>query len=189
MIFQPGDTLDGGKYIIKALLGRGGMGEVYLAHQTSVDRDVAIKVLYQKLTSESVIKRRFHREAKLMAKLNHPHCVTVYDFGETPEGILYIVMERLEGHTLSDHWADGWRTLHGLQANQFPNMFFLGFTQTAVTVNVPHALNEQARHVAYILSEARDRQKHTVEVSPEAEQDYVDEVRRLARVGAQTGET
>ena len=90
-----------------------------------------------------------------------------------------------DGKHLSNHWADGTRTFQGLQSHGFPNCFFLGFTQTAITVNVPHALNEQAKHVAYILSEARDRQKQTVEASAQAEQDYVDEVHRLASVNSQ----
>ena len=102
MIFKKHDFLEQGKYQIHSLLGKGGMGEVYLAHQVSVDRFVAIKVLYAHLTSQSTIKKRFHREAKLMAKLNHPHCITVYDFGETKDGILYIVMEYLKGHTLAE---------------------------------------------------------------------------------------
>ena len=95
----------------------------------------------------------------------------------------YDIIGRDDKH-LSDHWADGTRTFQGLQSHGFPNCFFLGFTQTAITVNVPHALNEQAKHVAHILSEARDRQKQTVEASAQAEQDYVDEVRRLAVVGS-----
>lgn len=61
--------------------------------------------------------------------------------------------------------------------------FFLGFTQTAITVNVPHALNEQAEHVAHILSEARSRGAERVEVTPEAEQGWVDEIRDKARLG------
>ncbi len=66
---------------------------------------------------------------------------------------------------LSDYWADGVRTFQGLSSHGFPNCFFLGFTQTAITVNVPHALNEQAKHIAYMLSEARSRQKSTLEVT------------------------
>ena len=87
------------------------------------------------------------------------------------------------GMTLSQKWSEGLRTLHGLQTNGFPNCFFLGFTQTAVTVNVPHALGEQARHVAYILSEARARGASTVEATFEAEQAWCDEVRDKARLG------
>jgi cyclohexanone monooxygenase len=88
------------------------------------------------------------------------------------------------GVTLSDHWQHGLRTHQGLQSHGFPNCFFLGFTQTAITVNVPHALNEQAKHVAYILSELRDRGKTVVEASAEGESAYVDEVRSLAKLGA-----
>jgi cation diffusion facilitator CzcD-associated flavoprotein CzcO len=88
------------------------------------------------------------------------------------------------GRTLSQHWSEGLRTLHGLSSHGFPNCFFLGFTQTAVTVSVPMALNEQARHVAYLLTEARARGKQTVEATAEAERDYVAEVRASARMGA-----
>ncbi len=87
------------------------------------------------------------------------------------------------GRTLSQHWSEGLRTLHGFHSHGFPNCFFLGFTQTAVTVNVPHALDEQARHVAYVIGAARDRGKRVVEATAAAEQDYVEEVRRLAHVG------
>lgn len=81
--------------------------------------------------------------------------------------------------TLSEHWSDGLRTMHGTQTNGFPNCFFLGFTQTAVTVNVPQALDEQAQHIAYVLDQVRQQGKHTVEVTPEGEQEYVDEIKRL----------
>ena len=90
-----------------------------------------------------------------------------------------------EGKTLSDHWSDGMRTYHGLQSNGFPNCFFLGFTQTGITVNVPHALNNQAKHVAYVLSELRSRGHKTVEVSAAAEQEYVEEIQRLSRSNTQ----
>jgi cyclohexanone monooxygenase len=87
-----------------------------------------------------------------------------------------------EGLSLSDKWANGLRTFHGLQTHAFPNCFFLGFTQTAVTVSVPHALNEQARHVTYILDEARRRGASTVEVTADAEQSWLDEMRDKARL-------
>jgi cation diffusion facilitator CzcD-associated flavoprotein CzcO len=85
--------------------------------------------------------------------------------------------------TLSDKWADGIRTLHGLQSSDFPNCFFLGFTQTAVTVSVPHALNEQAKHVMYILDEVRRREAATVEATAEAEAAWLTEMRDKARLG------
>ncbi len=87
------------------------------------------------------------------------------------------------GQTLSEHWADGIRTLHGLTSHGFPNCFFLGFTQTAITISVPQALNEQATHVAYMVSEARGRGLQALEPTAEAEDAYVQEVRGLARMG------
>ncbi|ETW94521.1 MAG: hypothetical protein ETSY1_34490 [Candidatus Entotheonella factor] len=86
------------------------------------------------------------------------------------------------GQTLSDKWANGWRTLHGLQTNGFPNYFFLGFTQTAVTVNVPHALNEQAKHVTYILDQAHQQGATRVEATPEAEEMWLAEMQDKARI-------
>jgi cyclohexanone monooxygenase len=87
------------------------------------------------------------------------------------------------GRSLSDHWGDGLRTLHGLTTHGFPNCFFLGFTQTAITISVPIALGEQARHVTYMVSEAKKRGKRVVEPSAAAEDAYLQEVRSLARLG------
>jgi cyclohexanone monooxygenase len=87
------------------------------------------------------------------------------------------------GVTLSDHWSNGLRTLRGLTTHGFPNCFFLGFTQTAITVSVPQALNEQANHVAHMVTEARARGHQTLEPTAEAEEAYVQEVRSLARLG------
>jgi cyclohexanone monooxygenase len=88
-----------------------------------------------------------------------------------------------DGVTLSEHWHDGMRTLHGIQVNGFPNCFFLGFTQTAVTVNVPHALDEQARHVRYLVEEVGRRHGRLVEATAEGEQAWVDEMLDKARLG------
>jgi cyclohexanone monooxygenase len=87
------------------------------------------------------------------------------------------------GVTLSEHWAGGMRTLHGLTAHGFPNCFFLGFTQTAITISVPQALGEQARHVTYMVSQARERGVETLEPTAEGEEAYVQEVKSLARMG------
>ena len=86
------------------------------------------------------------------------------------------------GLSLSDKWAKGWRTLFGLQANGFPNCFFLGFTQTALSVNVPHALNEQAKHVTYILDQARQRGAGRIEATLEAEDMWLAEMQDKARI-------
>jgi cation diffusion facilitator CzcD-associated flavoprotein CzcO len=87
------------------------------------------------------------------------------------------------GRTLSDHWSDGLRTLHGLTTHGFPNCFFLGFTQTAITISVPQALNEQAQHVTHMVKETQKRGAHVLEPTAEAEQAYVQEIRSLARMG------
>ena len=87
------------------------------------------------------------------------------------------------GVTLSDHWSDGIRTLHGLTTHGFPNCFFLGFTQTAITISVPQALNEQANHVAYLVSQARRAARKPWSRPREAEDAGVQEVRGLARMG------
>ena len=87
------------------------------------------------------------------------------------------------GVKLSDHWGEGIRTLHGLTTAGFPNCFFLGFTQTAITISVPQALNEQAKHVAHVVTEARKRGTPVLEPTPEAEDASVQEVRSLARMG------
>jgi cyclohexanone monooxygenase len=88
-----------------------------------------------------------------------------------------------DGVTLSEHWSEGLRTLHGLTSHGFPNCFFLGFTQTAITISVPQALGEQANHVAYMVKQARERGASVLEPTAEAEEAYVQEVRSLARMG------
>jgi len=87
------------------------------------------------------------------------------------------------GKTLSQHWSDGLRTLHGLTAHGFPNCFFLGFTQTAITISVPQALHEQAAHVTYMVTKTRASGNEVLEPTPEAEEAYVQEVRGLAPMG------
>lgn len=93
-----GTTL-GGRYVLKDVIGRGGMGTVYAAEQPSVGRTVAIKVLNQEFAENPMVVRRFHQEAQAASKLTHPNTISVYDFGET-DGSLYIVMEHLIGETL-----------------------------------------------------------------------------------------
>ena len=88
-----------------------------------------------------------------------------------------------DGVTLSEHWAAGLKTLHGLTSRGFPNCFFLGFTQGAVTVSVPVALDEQAHHVTHMVTEAKKRGAEVLEPTAEAEAAYVADVRSLARMG------
>lgn len=87
-------------YEFLEFIDRGGMGAVYKARQPHLDRMVAVKLLPPSLAEDASFEKRFRREAKTMAKLNHPNIVSVHDFGETTQGHLYIVMEYIEGSDL-----------------------------------------------------------------------------------------
>ncbi len=89
-----------GRYSIVRRLGGGGMGVVYQALDTLLGRDVAVKVLRSHLSEDDAFRRRFAREGRSAASLSHPNIVQMYDVGETPEGVPYIVMEYVEGETL-----------------------------------------------------------------------------------------
>src|ERR1043166_9604224 len=88
------------RYRILASLGEGGMGVVYRAHDDRLDRDVAIKVLPPGALSDETARRRFHREALALSKLNHPGIGTIYDF-DSQDGIDFLVMELVAGETLA----------------------------------------------------------------------------------------
>src|SRR5258706_1843583 len=98
MSLQQGTKL--GPYEILAPLGAGGMGEVYRATDTRLNRTVAIKVLSSHLSLRPDLRKRFEREAKAISNLNHPHICTLHDIGQA-EGFDYLVMEYLEGETLA----------------------------------------------------------------------------------------
>src|SRR5208283_2022725 len=95
-----------GPYELQSPLGAGGMGEVYRARDTRLDRTVAIKILPEHLSSNPEAKRRFEREARAISSLNHPNICTLYDVGHQ-DGIDYLVMEFLEGQTLADRLMKG----------------------------------------------------------------------------------
>jgi Tol biopolymer transport system component len=95
-----------GPYEIVAPLGAGGMGEVWRARDTRLDRSVAIKVLPQDLAGNAQFKLRFEREAKAISQLNHPNICTLHDVGDE-QGTSYLVMELLDGETLADRLAKG----------------------------------------------------------------------------------
>lgn len=90
-----------GRYRIEALIGKGGMGCVYRAVQTAMDKVVAIKLIQGERASDPNTIKRFHREAKAASLLSHPHTIKVFDFGQTEDGDLYMVMEYLEGKSLT----------------------------------------------------------------------------------------
>ena len=95
-----------GPYEIQSPLGAGGMGEVYRARDTRLDRTVAIKVLASHLSSSPELKQRMEREARAISSLNHPHICHLYDIG-SQDGTDYLVMEFLEGETLADRLRKG----------------------------------------------------------------------------------
>src|SRR6202158_2865350 len=98
MTLSPGTHL--GPYEILAPLGAGGMGEVYRARDTRLERTVAIKILPAQLSANPVRKQRFEREAKTISTRNHPHICVLHDVGHQ-DGMDYLVMECVEGETLA----------------------------------------------------------------------------------------
>src|SRR6266481_3192903 len=95
-----------GPYEIQSPLGAGGMGEVYRALDTRLDRTVAVKVLPAHLSSDASLKQRLEREAKAVSKLSHPHICTLHDIGHQ-DGVDFLVMEYLEGETLEQRLLRG----------------------------------------------------------------------------------
>ncbi len=104
MPLTPGTRL--GRYEVGRLLGAGGMGEVYLANDTQLDRTVAIKVLPEHLAGNVELRQRFEREARAVSSLNHPHICTLHDVGHEGD-VHYLVMEHLEGETLVQRLRKG----------------------------------------------------------------------------------
>src|SRR6202521_454380 len=104
MPILPGRRL--GPYEILSSIGAGGMGEVYRARDTRLDRIVAVKVLPTHLAGRSELRERFEREARTIASLNHPHICTLHDIGQQ-DGVDYLVMEYLEGETLAQRLLKG----------------------------------------------------------------------------------
>ncbi len=101
------DRILDGRWVIESRIGMGGMGAVYLGHQRSVDRKVAIKTLRSSLADTDDFVDRFFREARVATTINHPHCVTIHDFGQDEDGTLYLAMEFLEGQDLTSRISDG----------------------------------------------------------------------------------
>src|SRR6266536_3384315 len=104
MALNPGTKL--GPYEIESPLGAGGMGEVYRARDTRLDRTVAVKILPAHLADNPEAKQRFEREARVISSLNHPHICVLHDVG-TQDGIAYLVMEYVQGESLDSRLAKG----------------------------------------------------------------------------------
>lgn len=99
-----GRLLDG-KYHIESRIGIGGMATVYLARRKHIGDRVAVKVLNTVAPMSEVDLRRFELEARIAAKIKHPNIVSVFDFGLTRDGLMYLVMELLEGSSLERKWS------------------------------------------------------------------------------------
>src|ERR1700693_3912501 len=104
MAILPGKRL--GPYEILDAIGAGGMGEVYRARDTRLDRIVAIKILPPHLSDDPSLRQRFEREAKAISSLNHPHICVLHDVG-CQDGTDYLVMEFVEGETLAQRLTKG----------------------------------------------------------------------------------
>src|SRR5215211_202944 len=125
---QPGQML--GPYRIINQIGRGGMANVYKAYQSSIDRYVAIKVLPSQLAESKEFATRFHQEARIIASLEHPHILPVFDYGES-DGVAYFVMRYLEAGTLKDRMETG----RPLPLNEIDRLF----TQLAEALSYAHS--------------------------------------------------
>ncbi len=127
MNIAPGTML--GRYEIVAPIGAGGMGQVWKAHDTRLNRSVAIKVLPEEFARNPQLRIRLEREAKTISQLNHPNICTLYDFGHA-NGADYLVMELLEGESLADQLTRGPLQLNdvlkGLEADARTDIFAFG---------------------------------------------------------------
>jgi hypothetical protein len=106
LIGEETDGLEGrvidGRFTVTGFLGKGGMGAVYVALQHSMSREVALKVLKSEYARNVDVVKRFLHEARAASRLTNPHTISLFDFGRTEDGILYIAMERLRGESLAD---------------------------------------------------------------------------------------
>jgi serine/threonine protein kinase len=104
-----GEPVEGtpfGRYRLIELLGRGGMGEVWRAHDTAIDRVVALKMLPENFANDRGFQERFRREAKAAAGLDEPHVIPIHDYGEI-DGRRYVNMRLIEGRDLQQVLTDG----------------------------------------------------------------------------------
>src|SRR6266576_6426920 len=97
-----------GKFAIESVISSGAMGVLYRARQVSLDKIVAIKVMHPALGSNDSFVARFHLEAKAASRLDHSNSIRILDFGEEPDGLLYIAMDYLAGRDLLDVINDDW---------------------------------------------------------------------------------
>ncbi len=100
-----GDTLGG--YTLESLLGRGGMGSVYLATHDRLERKAALKVISPELAHDDEFRARFLREAQLAASLDHPNVIPIFDAGDA-DGVLFLAMRYVQARICTSSWASAW---------------------------------------------------------------------------------
>src|SRR5262249_32968424 len=91
----------GDRYLLRDRLGQGASGTIYLAEHITLHRKVAVKILHHELSRDDLALERFRREATMVGEIDNEHIVEVFDFGRTPDGRMFLVMERLGGETLA----------------------------------------------------------------------------------------
>lgn len=176
----PGTIL--GNYRILGPLGEGGFAQVYHAQHAVLGRDVAIKVLNATIAEEESFRERFRREAIAAAKIVHPNVVTVFDFGEAPGGVAYIVMEWVRGATLQQVLARG-RPFSAERAARVMREIALGLT-AAHGLGLIH---RDLKSANVMLADAGDRAKETAKIVDFGLVRAVFDVDRLTQAGQVLG--
>lgn len=129
-----------GRYAVRRVLGSGGFGCVYLAEDTELQREVAVKVPHERNIDALADVETFLEEARILASLDHPHIVPVYDIGRTPDGICYIVSRFIDGSSLNARIRET----------------RMGYTQTAVTLaSVADAMHYAPNVVSFIATSSQ----------------------------------
>ena len=136
-----------GNYQLVQKVGQGGMGLVYKGRQVSLDRVVAVKILNKSLCDNAEFIKRFEREAKSIARINHPNIMAVYDFGQT-DGIYYMVTEFIEGFSLSKQISDrvmmSVESLSPLIVQCLAGLAYVGTSGNCCTFDVAKGMNGHA---------------------------------------------
>ncbi|MDA3863094.1 MAG: protein kinase [Deltaproteobacteria bacterium] len=146
------------RYLILELLGEGGSGKVYLARHVNLGKRVAVKILHKELSQNEKAVYRFRKEALSVTELNNEHIINIIDFGTTPDGVHYLVMELLDGETLSSR-------LTATNRLSFSQTFSI-INQLCEALKEPHALG-------YIHRDLRPRNLMLIKNKDNSEEDFV----------------
>jgi serine/threonine-protein kinase len=161
------------RYRITSLIARGGMGKVYRAEQAPLGRLCAIKVLNPNYSGDAdpEFHKRFFREASITSKITHPNCVTIFDYGTTPDGVLYMVMEYLEGKTLHMALREG-GVMHEMRAGRIASQICRALRE-AHNLGVIHRDLKPA-NIFLTRPSSRARDEHgTIPPPSEEDEDFV----------------